>query len=319
VKERLWRAVCVATMGLVALGSARARADESGSLGLEWNADEECPDRAAAEAAVLEILGERAPSDANSNLVRVDITRLPNERWEVRIVTHGEAGNGQRRFEGSSCERVAEAAILIVAMTLDAVGVAHQVKADRAAAKRVTAAPSPTAEGLRPSLGARVPFDSGSLPSPTLGLGAVFGVEGGRARLEGEAVLWVPQQALTGPTPGSGVEIGLYTGGARGCLDAVRAYEGQLRVGACLGGELGVTTGSTVRLDPAVRQSGLWAAGLGGLTLRHVNSSGLAYGASADLGVPIRRPSFVINNFGPLFQASPAVFRASLSVAWIFP
>jgi len=306
-------------MGLAASWSGPALADEPGRLPLEWNAEEDCPDRAAAEGAILDILSQRASNEGGSDFVSVDITRLPSGRWEARIATHGDSGSGQRRLEGASCERVADAAILIAAMTLDAVGVAHKVKTTQAAAKHAPAAPAPTPEHPRPLVGVRVPGDVGSLPGPTLGVSVLLGVEAGRARVETEATVWAPRLAMTGPTAGSGGEIGLYTGGLRGCLDAVQASGGELRLGVCLGGEAGVSTGVAVGIDPATHRRGTWAAALGGVALRQVSPSGLTYGLSADLGVAIRRPAFVIDNFGTVFQASPVVARASLDLAWIFP
>jgi hypothetical protein len=319
VNDKLRRSALVAAVGLAVAGSAPARADEPGRLPLEWNVEDDCPDRAEAESAILEIVGQRAPSDASSDSVTVDIARLPGGRWEARIATHGDSGSGQRRLEGASCERVAEAAILIAAMTIDAVGVAHKAKTTRAAAKRSPDAPLLSAEHPRPVVGVRVPADLGSLPGPTLGLGVFVGVEAGRARVEGQGTIWAPRLALSGPTTGSGGEIGLYAGGVRGCFDAVQVSGGETRFGVCLGGEAGVSTGVAVGIGASTHQKGTWAAGLAGVSLRQVGASGLAFGLSADLGAPIRRPAFVIDNFGVVFQASPVVGRASLDLAWIFP
>jgi hypothetical protein len=319
LKERLRRAARASTLGLVALWSSRVMAEEPGGLALEWNAAEDCPDQSAAEAAIREILGSRTASDPKPDAVKVDITRLFNGRWEVRIVTYGESGTGHRSFEGSSCERVAEAAILIVAMALDPLGVAHEVKTARTEAKHPTVEAVSTAEHLRPMLGLRVAADVGSLPGPTLGLSGLFGLQDGPLRIEGEGTLWFPRLALTGPTLGSGGEIGLYTGGVRGCLEGVLASGSNLRLGVCVGGEVGVSTGRAVGIVPEAAKSGPWAAGLGGLSLRQVTSSGLTYGLSVDVGAPLRRPSFVIDNYGPIFQASTIVGRASVDLAWIFP
>jgi hypothetical protein len=318
-----------AAVGTLASWPTPALADRPARLPLEWSAEGDCPDRAAAEASILDILGQRVPGEASSDLVRVEITSLPSGRWQATITTRGESGSGQRRLEGSSCERVAEAAILIAAMTLDAEKVVQEVKTKRAAAKSATdaqAAGKGAVEGQaapadrpRALLGVQVPADVGSLPGPTIGLGVVFGMEAGRVRVAGEATLWAPRVALTGPTAGSGGEIGLYTAGVTGCLDAVVASAGEIRLGPCLGAEAGVTTGTSVGINPAVQRRGTWVAGLGGLSLRRTASAGLSYGLLAELGVPTRRPAFVIDNFGTVFQASPVVVRLSLGLAWIFP
>jgi hypothetical protein len=319
-------------VSLLASWPATALADKPARLPLEWSAEGNCPDRAAAESSILDMLGQRVPSEASADLVRVEIMSLPNGRWSATITTRGESGSGQRRLEGSTCERVAEAAILIVAMTLDAEKVVQEVKTKRAAAKNATiteAQPVPvasTAEAQpapidrpRALLGVQVPADVGSLPGPTIGLGVVFGMEAWRVHVEGQGTFWAPRVALTGPTAGSGGEIGLFTAGVQGCVDAVVASAGEIRLGPCLGAEAGVTTGTSVGINPAVQRRGTWVAGLGGLSLRRTAASGLSYGVLAELGVPVRRPAFVIDHFGPVFQASPAVLRMSLNLAWIFP
>jgi hypothetical protein len=331
LKERLRRAARASTMGmgLVLLWSSGAGAAESGGLALEWNAAEDCPDQSAAEAAIRDILGRRGATETKPDTVKVDITRLPSGRWEVQIETFGDSGTGHRRFEGSSCERVAEAAFLIVAMALDPLAVAHEVKAARTEATHRTVEPVSVepvstvehskAEHARPLLGLRIGGDVGSLPGPALGLSGLLGFQDGPLRIEGDGTLWLPRQALAGPTVGSGGEIGLYTGGLRGCLEAVLASGSSLRLGVCVGGEVGVQTGHAIGILPGTSRSGVWALGLGGLSLRQVSPSGLTYGLSLDAGAPIRRPSFVIDNYGQVFQASAIVGRASVDVAWIFP
>ncbi len=298
------------------LWAARGLADEPKAIDLEWNAADGCPDRAEAEAAIREIVGQRTVTDADLDLVKVDIAQRGDGRWEARIVTHGAAGTGLRRFEGASCKRVTEATILIVAMTLDPMGVAEQITDLRGAADRGEATPR-AAEGPAVMIGARAMADLGSLPSPTLGVAGVLGIQSGPAHFEGEATVWLPRLAASGATQGSGGEIGLYTGGFRGCLDVAHAFRGELRSALCLGGEAGTSTGKGFGFVGAARSSGIWAAGLAGVSVREVSASGLTFWMSVEVGVPIRRHRYFIDN-SAVFQASPVVGRASFGLAWVF-
>jgi hypothetical protein len=310
-----------ATLGSLTLWSAFGRADEPKHLDLEWNAADGCPDRVEAEAAIREIIGQRATTEADVDFVKVDITRLAADRWEARIVTHAASDTGVRRFEGPSCKRVTEATILIVAMTLDPMGAAEQITTLRATEH--AEAPPRAVESPGVMLGARVVGDVGSLPAPTLGVVGVLGIQSGSAHVEGEATVWLSRLA-DAPAPGPGFgEISLYTGGLHACWDAVQAFGGELRLGGCLGGEAGTSTGRGLYIpNPAPAQHGTWAAGLAGVSLRQVSSSGLTFWMSVDVGVPLRRPRFVIDASAgqhPLvFQASPVVGRASCGLAWIF-
>lgn len=309
-----------ATLGSLALWSAFGRADEPKHLDLEWNVADGCPDRAEAEAAIREIIGQRPTKDADVDFVRVDIARLAEDRWEARIVTHAASDTGVRRFEGPSCKRVTEATILIVAMTLDPLGVSEEMSTLKATEH--AEAPPPPAEGPGVMFGARAVGDVGSLPGPTLGIAGVLGIQSGPAHVEGEGTVWLSRPADAPALGGVVGDISLYTGGLRVCWDAIQAAGGELRLGGCLGGEAGTLTGRGNGTIPnPTTQHGTWAAGLAGVSLRQVGSSGLTFWMSVDVGVPIRRPRFVIDASAGnqlVFQSSPVVGRASCGLAWIF-
>lgn len=170
--------------------------------------------------------------------------------------------------------------------------------------------------------GLRATADVGSLPGPAGGLGAVLGVQYGRWHLEGDATAWLPRVALAPPARDRGGEIGLSSGGLRACWDAVQSASGELRLGGCLAGEAGVTTGQgTTGIARPEQTSGLWVAAFAGVTARQVSASGLAPWLSLDIGAPIRRPMYVIDSGSSrvfVFQASEFGGRAALGLAWIF-
>jgi hypothetical protein len=247
--------------------------------------------------------------------VAVDVVLAPapegagSAGWEAHITTRGTGGVGERRFMGSTCERVADAATLIVAMTLDPVGVASRVEPSHARASE---------DELRFGVGAEGKLDVGSLPLPALGAAALFGASYARWRIEGDGTLFLPRVASRGPRPGSGGEIGLYTAGLRGCFEGLDIPSLPLRAGVCAGAELGYTTGRGIDIRYPTRSGGLWGAALVGLTLREI-ASPLSPWLSVDVGAPYPRPTYEIEGFGPVFRSSPVIMRAAIGMAWIFP
>jgi hypothetical protein len=79
-----------------------------------------------------------------------------------------------------------------------------------------------------------------------------------------------------------------------------------------------MTTGSGVGLSAPNRQQELWAAGLFGFSLRYLGVWPFALGLLTELGVPIRRPTWQIDNFRTVFEPSLVIGRASLGVSWQF-
>jgi hypothetical protein len=312
-------------------GSGEARADEArpdadgdARVSFEWNAADGCPDGAAARAAVARFAGNAAFDPSYSVTVRVDLVPGPDGDWRAQVELRSSHGQGGREFHGPTCEDVAQAATLIVAVMLDPLETAMRVKAAeaRAAAARREGQPDDVGEASRSrsrwQVGLETSGDIGSLPAPTLGIGVEAGLHAGMARLEAEGAYWVRARATGGPTPGSGGQIGLFAGGLRGCLDAVRSATDAFRLGVCLHGELGVSTGSGFGIDLPARSSALWGAGFAGLSAQ-LNSSPLATWLTVEAGTPLVRPVYAIDGFGEVFRASPALLRVSSGVAWSFP
>src|SRR5687767_5655370 len=89
---------------------------------LAWRAPAGCPDEQWAKNAIRGYLGQRKLDSAKPIDVRVDIMPVGGGRFRAAISLGGGA-SGDRRFEGASCARVADAAVLIVALMFDPVEV----------------------------------------------------------------------------------------------------------------------------------------------------------------------------------------------------
>jgi hypothetical protein len=115
-----------------------------------------------------------------------------------------------------------------------------------------------------------------------------------------------------------GGRFGLFTGGVRGCLDALPG-DAALQLGPCLGGEVGVATGRGEDITDPETDEDLWAAALLGVSLRYARPANLYLALLVEAGVPLRRPTGEIPDFPDVFRASPVIGRASLTLGWLFP
>src|SRR5688500_9862962 len=98
---------------------------------LSWSAPRGCPDRAGVLQRMTRLLG-RPPGAANQPRfsVRGEVTELSDRAprgYRVRLVSVTAEAPSERRVDGVSCERVTDAAALILAMAIDAEAVAARL------------------------------------------------------------------------------------------------------------------------------------------------------------------------------------------------
>jgi hypothetical protein len=314
-----WTAIaCVAaSKNALALGPVKG-------VDLVWIAPPECPDEASAKRAIEGYLGHR-PLDAFKPLtVQVEITSVANGRFRGALAFGGESG-GDRRFEGGTCERVSEAAALIVALTLDPVEVATHMQPPRAIESRMAGSVEKmrgsednTKAPRRFTLGLQTAGDVGSLPDPTLGAGFLVGLDWARASMAIDFTSWVARRAFRGPTPESGGELSLTTVSLRGCFAPFSAPVAATRLDVCARAEGGIAGGRGFGIVEPGSSHVPWAAGFVGLTVRSPNPSPLGVWLSIEGGLTVSRPRFFIEDFGRVFEASAVLARALLGVAWTF-
>ena len=297
--------------------SARG-AEPSRGIELEWRAPPGCPDEAWARKAIDAYLGQRVHGSFKPIAVRVDITAAPGGRWRAALSAGGGA-NGSRTFEGGTCARVGDAAVLIVALMLDPVQVVAQMEPRREAPRappvlaettRAVEAPDST----RVELSVKAAGDAGSLPEPTVGAGLGAGLRSGRLSMELDLVAWVPRRAFGGPTPASGGEIQLYTASLRGCLGTIQAVG--LALAPCLRGEGGLSSGTGFGIAEPVTTHNAWGAAFLGLLIRQPGAERLGAWLAIEAGVPFVRPNYVIEEFGTVFRAGSVLGRVSFGLAW---
>lgn len=272
---------------------ARAEVAARGVVQLLWDAPSVCP-RAA------EVLAAALPDARREEAVRVrvhGVVRTQAARFELvmRIQEAGPAGS--RTLSAESCQSLVEASALIIALAADA----QRVEPPARVGWRVAGVSS---------------FDVGSLPGPSIGLGAALGVTWGRWSVNAEAMWWLPRQTRSDVVSQPGGEIGLVTGALRGCFTV---WSGRyLGLSPCGGVELGRSHGTGTGLAPNRQRSGLWAATLLGVSLHTVGERRYFVDVGLDSLVPWHRQRYVADGLGTLFRAAPVCGRAAVRLGLSF-
>jgi hypothetical protein len=303
----------------VVVNAAIARAQIKSHVELEWNVPAGCLDSEAARAAIGNALGARALERSVPVVVRVTITQLDIQRWNADLWMYDAAGSGERSVVGTTCDGVAQASLLIVTLALIAGAESQAPPKQPAPASNV---PGDLQARLRFAGGARVLGDVGSLPAagpPHLGFALVLAVQYRQLSAEADASFWLPRVSQQGLAAGSGGRLFLYTGALRGCLDLLQAAGGPFNVGPCAGAELGAMVGRGFGLAERRTRSVFWGAGLLGISGRYLGAAPLWIGLLIEVGLPLHRAAWQVDDVGTVFQVSPLVGRASLGVGWQFP
>lgn len=299
----------VALVGVLVLAPALARAQDA-ELQLEWQAVPGCPDAAAVRARVREL---RAPHDAGRvpRPVRARASITQDHEWRLRLQTETAGGAGERTLTGASCDEVAEAAALILALAADETTATNPAPVPLAApserpASVASVAPPVAPRRREPALRLFVRVDAaldvGSLPSASPGVAVAAGVARARWRVELSAFTFAAQRAtLAG---GVGGDVGVSGGLARGCLGVLNQRFG---LDACAGLEGAWMYGEGVGL-PDARSGGAmrWAARVG-LAARWRVTSAVRLRALIEPAVELAGPTFVVENAGAVHEPS-AVF-----------
>jgi hypothetical protein len=86
---------------------------------VSWAAPVGCPNRSAVVAGVEALLGR--PLDSKRVAIRAagEVERIEDQRWLLRLTTRSPTGERERVLEGTTCQELAEVAIVLVAIAID--------------------------------------------------------------------------------------------------------------------------------------------------------------------------------------------------------
>lgn len=277
---------------------------------------------------VEELSGQTLSSSPDVHF-QAQVVRSSGGRWIIELLTRRSASGseGTRRIEGASCADVTRAAVVAMALALEA---ASEPKPEddvepamtEKMAPRAPSSEAPGAESsepkrsaplpLRPELHAGATLDSAALPSGTLGALAGFGVEVGRVHFQLDGLFFPDSEVSTGT---GGGEFRLLAASLGACFAVPVAGWTAL---PCLRYELGSLRGEGTRVRAPRPRTALWSA-LGGylgaaLPLARNWRLGIEGGAI----LPLTRPSFLLDDPEPIHEVPRLGFRGNLAVSWFF-
>jgi hypothetical protein len=302
--------------------AAVAGADEGSGFIFEWRAPEGCPPASAVEEEIAHLLGGPAREHARDDL-RVQATVERGSLWLVTLETTSKTANGHRTIEAATCQALANATALIVALLIDPDAVAARTGKAQGNEPRPPPSPAePTPVQGRPPgvrathvlLGAAAAGNLGVLPSPDLGVSASVGIVHPRWRMEARAA-YDPRQvqsaALANPSGAYG-RFSFIAGTVAGCMTFSRPT---LEFGPCADAEFGAVHGEGIGATHTTSHTSPWlGVGAGGL-LAIKATRWLYLPVHADAVVPLWRPNYVFENPQvPIFRSASVGGRLTAGV-----
>lgn len=281
---------------------------------VQWQAPVGCPTAAVVEDRVHALLG-RVPSEAELHAVGV-VSGGPPWRLELETTLGGQMQ--RRTLEAEDCRAVAEAAAVILAVSVDPLAAAPRAEVpqpDVAApvppALVEPARPSTDTEAARgrdapllaplrprPSLRLRVGGggEVGAVPGGTGGVRLGLALAGARAFVQVEGSYWIDRFAVLRAAPRSGAWVGLGTVSVQG---GVRLGGVRVSVPLALGLEAG---GLRTRAEGLARGRDValpWVAGVVGVGLEWSASRRVALWGAVEGVLPLVRTQVRVGRSDP--------------------
>ena len=334
---RPWHPRCALAVATMALGSTQqnARAGDSAALvNLQWVAPAGCPDAAHVTREVERLRPDVSPKEEPDLSARAEVREEKSGRWHVEIRTEGRQGAGTRTVTAESCEALADATALILALALP--GAPATVDAGQAPAvpdaarsepnppsgrepRRVAAVLPPSGAvgaersafpGSSPSRIVRVAVvvsalvDTGTLPGAAFGAGMRIALipEGFSAlRVEVGGGLFVDQSTANPPSRSGSFSLRTIDAGA--CLIAPVQ---RLEIGPCAGVELASVSANGLRETVTDSVDAAWVVPRARATVAYFGSQWWSVRADVGIGVDLNRPEFVSLGAGQGLIHQPA-------------
>jgi hypothetical protein len=330
-------AVLIAALAMIWPAPARAWTAPPERVDLHWTAPAGCPGEGAVRAEMDRLLGPSSARPPAPIPVTAAVSRDESGAWHVHLETPGEGTTRVREIHGASCAAIADATALILALMIDPAAAAAAPKGPSKSAP--VAVPSVPVEAPRVPLSpTRVPvvaprpsppeptptsfritalagLDTASLPR----LAATLALQGsfvyGAQRFE-IGLAYLPSRAGTvAARPSTGGDVDLLAGSVGTCRHFGTGF---VEVGPCLGFEVGRLHASGTGVSNPGEGSTLWAAVDPGGVIAYRLTDRLALTARVAAAIPLLRPSFVLENVGPVYRPPPVTARGGAGVELIF-
>jgi hypothetical protein len=306
-----WLALLLAASGRAAAQTsvpADPRPSGEPSLEVVWNGPEDCARGDAVRLKVLRLLG-RSQRELTPLRVSVTVHHDKGARWVAELETSSSAGGGTKRLEGESCDAIALASSVVIALSLDPEA---SLDTDSEPPAPPPAKPKPTpAAPLRakPPESPRETFGyvygSGGvlfrlLKQPSVFTHAALGIRHWRLSVEVGGSLYQQRSVALRDRPKTGAELKLVSGELLGCFALVPHRFATLEV--CPGAELEFVSARAFGVSDPDYGSVVLGAGLGLGRARLRPTSWLS--ATFEAGAAARpfHPKFVLQGVGDVFE-----------------
>jgi len=312
-------------LGVAVLGRALP-ASAGQAFALSWQAPPDCPSPEDVRAEVARLLGgeSRLPTDRD---FRVRASVAHGQTWTVSIETELAGRPGRRAIEAASCQDLADATALILALTIDP-DVAATPKARPQAPPPPPPPPVPTPSQPTPRkqtspadlvIGLSVQGSQGALPSVDLGLGGSVGLVGRHYRFDFRVNYGLrrDQIAHAATPPDAYGQFNFLAGVLAGCFNLGR---GTLAFGPCADAEVGWVSAKGYGVSKTIPANQPWLAiGAGGYAAISLGSHWIVP-LHLDVLAPILRPEFMFTNVpdSRVFQAPAVGARVNAGIELCF-
>lgn len=298
-----------------------------------WTAPDRCPPSSVVRDAVAANLAREDFGDALAS-VRVEASAQEDPAgWRLHVEVRLPDGMVERELTATTCEELAAAAGLIIAVALDPLRVdqvrpppepkplpeawVNPAKPDTPVPEPEPT-PRPAAEPtLRFDLRAAGMLDVGTLPSVRGGAAVGFGLVGTWLRADATLLYWAPRDVLPfNDTPGVGARLQQGGAGARVCL---KPELGAWEPSTCGGMEAGLAWGRGVGLENPRTTLLPWLTATAGLEVAWVSRSHVGLFAGVDAQFHAIRPRVRLDGLGEALRVAPVGARALLGVLFRVP
>lgn len=282
----------------------------SAPLELDWQGSEDCARGPAVQAKVLRLLGSQRALGAPIR-VQVTVQHEKGARFVAELTTSGGAGGGSKRLEGESCDAIALASAVVIALSidptasLDAEAPAEEPRPEpKPKPKPKRPAPPPRPAGppreIKAYLFGSVGVLFQLLSQPAAFTAAGVGVRYRRLSLELGGAVYQARDVRRDDRPKLGAELRLASGELLGCYAALPFALGAVEL--CPGVRLEYLTATAFGASNPDEASVLLGSGLGVLRGRLRPTSWLS--ATLDAGVAVRpfHPTFVLVGVGDVYE-----------------
>jgi hypothetical protein len=293
---------------------------------LVWNAPApECPSRERVLAEVARVLGGSREPIARAS-ARVDVAAAQDGRWQAELSVDARGAHTERRFEAESCEAIASAAALIVAVAVEE-SVPPEVPA-AAPPPEPRASPFPKSNGSRHDsqliVTAAGVIDDATLPAVggggEAGVGWAYRISIFRLRALAGASLFAEQTSSPAGYPQSGGHFTLLATSAKACGSI---GSGPFELGPCLGVDVDAiwATGFGWQ-QTSGPMSAQWVSVLGSVITLWNFSRNIAIFARADGLIPLEQAHFeakviappLLVAYIPVHRPAPVAARGAFGI-----